>query len=72
MRDPNVIKELETQLSRERAMLADLRRRETELLQHIGGKGFSSEAERNHLLCEIQALRGSIEKNEQMLAMAGR
>jgi hypothetical protein len=72
MRDPKAIQELETQLFRDRAILADLRKREADLLQQVSGKGFSSEAKRNHLLCEMQVLRNSIAKNEQMLAMARR
>jgi hypothetical protein len=40
MRDPKAIQELETQLSRDRETLADLCRREAELLQNIPGKGF--------------------------------
>lgn len=70
MRDPKAIQELETQLSREREALADLRRREAELLQNIPGKGFHAEAMRCHLVCEMRALRNSIEKKEEMLAMA--
>jgi hypothetical protein len=70
MRDPKAIRELETQLSRDREMLADLRKREAELLENISGRGFHTEAMRRHLVCEMQALRNSIKKNEEMLAMA--
>jgi hypothetical protein len=72
MRDPKAIEELEMQLSQDRAILADLNRCEMELVQQVSGKGFTPEAKRNHLLCEMQALRSSIARNEQMLAMARR
>ena len=70
MRDPKAIRELETKLSRDREILADLRKPEAELLQNIPEKGFHVEAMRRRLVCEMQALRNSIEKNEEMLAMA--
>lgn len=72
MRDSKAIQELERQLLHDRAILADLRKREAELLQRVSGEGFSPEAKRNHLLCEIRVLRNSIARNEQMLAMARR
>ena len=70
MRDPKAIRELETMLSRDREILADLRKREAELLQDIPEKGFHVEAMRRGLVCEMQALWNSIKKNEEMLAMA--
>jgi len=70
MRDPKAIQELETKLSRDREILADLRKREAELLQNIPEKGFQVEAMRRRLVCEMESLRNSIEKNEEMLAMA--
>jgi hypothetical protein len=70
MSDPKAIRELEAQLARDRTALAHLRERETKLLQCIPNKGFRAEAGRNHLLCEMQALQRSVERNEEMLAMA--
>lgn len=72
MSDPKVIQELEAQLACDRNALADLWKRESELLSHVSHKGFCAEVERNRLRCEMQALRSSIEKNEQMLAMTKR
>ena len=57
MRDPKAIQELETQLFRNRETLADLRRREAELLQNIPNKGFHAEAMRRLLVCQMRSLR---------------
>lgn len=72
MRDAKVIQELEAQLACDRKMLTNLRKREAELLCHVSHKGFCTEAERKHLLCETQVLQSSIQKNQLMLAMARR
>jgi len=70
MDDPWMIQELEEWLNRDRKLLADLKRREIELLQHIPKKGFGAEAERKHLLDEMKELHNSIDKNARMVVMA--
>ncbi len=72
MDDPQLIRELEAQLIQDRNTLADLREREAQLVCHVSHKGFCTEAERNHLRCEMQVLERSVAKNQQMLAMARR
>jgi hypothetical protein len=70
MTDPKAIHELRAQLNRDRKMLADLRRRETDLLQSMSAKGFHEGQERRHLLSEIEQLQDSINKNARMLEFA--
>jgi hypothetical protein len=72
MSDPKVIRELDAQLACDRKALTDLSKRESELLSHVSHKGFCAEVERNRLLYEMQALRNSIKKKEQILAMTKR
>ena len=70
MTDPKALQELKAQLNHDRAMLADLRRREAELLRDISAKGFHEGQERRHLLSEIEELQDSINKNARMLEFA--
>lgn len=70
MTDPKAIQELKAQLNRDRKMLADLRRRETDLLRSMSAKGFHEGQERRHLLSEIEQLQDSINKNARMLEFA--
>ncbi len=70
MTDLKAVKELTVLLKHDRKALADLQRRETQLLQSISTKEFREGQERRQLLAEMEQLQNSINKNERMIEFA--
>ena len=70
MTNLKAVKELTVLLKHDRKALADLQRRETQLLRSISTKEFREGQERRQLLAEMEQLQNSINKNERMIEFA--
>ena len=70
MSDPTTIREIEEELAQDRKRLAELEKREAELLENIPDKGFHTATDRVNLQSEMKVLEDSIRKKEKRLAVA--
>jgi hypothetical protein len=70
MSNPAAVQAIEEQLAAARERLAQARNHEAELLENISHKNFQAATHRLNLLSDMEALEGSIRRNEQRLVAA--